>query len=154
MRALRSLCDRSGEAVPCLVAADLWIARGAPRLFDPSPHRRHMKTLITTSVLAVFLVIASCSKSGDKDKATTKEPAKTEAAKTEGAGHASKDVVPGSHEDWCAEHAVPESQCTQCDPSLAAAFKATGDWCVEHGLPESQCLKCNPDVKIVRPPKK
>lgn len=69
------------------------------------------------------------------------------------AAHAPANVVPGSHEDWCAEHAVPESQCTQCDPALAAAFKATGDWCPEHGLPESQCLKCNPELKIERPPK-
>jgi hypothetical protein len=60
---------------------------------------------------------------------------------------------PGSYDDWCGEHQVPESACTLCDPSLVAAFKATGDWCAEHGLPESQCLKCNPDLKIVRPPK-
>ncbi|MFN0249673.1 MAG: hypothetical protein ACKV2T_22515 [Kofleriaceae bacterium] len=108
-----------------------------------------MKTFITTTLLAAFLVITGCSKSGEKDKpaATKTEPAK-------GEGHAGKDVVPGSHEDWCGEHAVPESQCTRCDPSLIAAFKATNDWCAEHGLPESQCLKCNPDIKIVRPPKK
>lgn len=67
--------------------------------------------------------------------------------------HAEAFVVPGSYEDWCAEHQVPESQCTQCDPALAAAFKATGDWCPEHGLPESQCRKCNPDLKIERPAK-
>jgi hypothetical protein len=67
--------------------------------------------------------------------------------------HAPADVVPGSHEDWCVEHAVPESQCSRCNPSLAAAFRATGDWCEEHGLPESQCLKCNPDLTIERPPK-
>lgn len=62
-------------------------------------------------------------------------------------------AVLGSHADWCTEHAVPESQCTSCDASLVAAFKATGDWCPEHGLPESQCLECNPDLKIERPPK-
>ena len=67
--------------------------------------------------------------------------------------HAPADVVPGSYEDWCGEHAVPESQCTRCNPSLVAAFKATGDWCAEHGLPESHCLRCNPDLKIERPPK-
>lgn len=69
------------------------------------------------------------------------------------ATHAPASVVPGSHEDWCTEHQVPESQCTQCDPSLAAAFKATGDWCPEHGLPESHCRKCNPELKIERPAK-
>jgi hypothetical protein len=67
--------------------------------------------------------------------------------------HAPAGVKPGSHEDWCSEHAVPESQCTRCNPDLIAAFKATNDWCEEHGLPESQCLKCNPHIKIVRPPK-
>jgi hypothetical protein len=69
------------------------------------------------------------------------------------AEHAGPEVVPGSYEDWCGEHAVPESQCTRCNPELIAAFQATGDWCQEHGLPESQCLICNPDIKIERPPK-
>lgn len=70
-----------------------------------------------------------------------------------GAGHAPKGVTPGSHEDWCGEHAVPESQCTRCNGDLIPAFKATKDWCQEHGLPESQCLKCNPGLKIERPAK-
>lgn len=60
-------------------------------------------------------------------------------------------VRPGSHEDWCDEHAVAESQCSRCHPELIAAFKATNDWCDEHGLPESQCLKCHPELQIVRP---
>ena len=77
------------------------------------------------------------------DAGSTAEPAEHGAAKT----------TPGSYEDWCGEHAVPESKCTRCNPTLVAAFKATNDWCAEHGLPESQCLKCNPDLKIVRPPK-
>jgi hypothetical protein len=67
--------------------------------------------------------------------------------------HAGLDAKVGSHEDWCDEHAVPESQCTQCNRELVAAFKATGDWCDEHGLPESQCKKCNPAIVITRPPK-
>ena len=94
-------------------------------------------------VLAATLVISSsaCSKD-DHD------------GKEKGSGaHAAATAKPGSHEDWCGEHAVPESQCTRCNPDLIPAFKATGDWCEEHGLPESQCLKCNPDLKIVRPPK-
>jgi hypothetical protein len=68
--------------------------------------------------------------------------------------HGSATAVPGSYEDWCGEHAVPESKCTRCNPSLSAAFKATGDWCGEHGLPESQCKQCNPGLEIVRPAKK
>jgi hypothetical protein len=67
--------------------------------------------------------------------------------------HGAKGAKPGSHEDWCGEHGVPESLDTRCNPKLIPAFKATKDWCAEHGLPESQCLKCNPNLKIVRPPK-
>ena len=89
----------------------------------------------------LFLTLVACGGS---------EPT---AAPPAAGGHAPAGVVAGSHEDWCSEHAVPESQCTRCNPTLTAAFKATGDWCAEHGLPESQCLKCNPDLKIERPPK-
>jgi hypothetical protein len=102
-----------------------------------------MKTMLIT--LIVSLGLAGCSKdTPESSKSTTTTAEKTEPK---------KDVKPGSHEDWCEEHQVPESQCTLCDPKLAAAFKATGDWCEEHGLPESQCRKCNADLKIVRPPK-
>ncbi len=79
------------------------------------------------------------------------EPAATSPS-SEPSEHAGADAVPGSHDDWCGEHAVPESQCTRCNSALIPAFKATGDWCAEHGLPESQCLACNPDLVIERPP--
>tara|TARA_R110002096_G_scaffold77896_12_gene183512 strand:+ start:6727 stop:7095 length:369 start_codon:yes stop_codon:yes gene_type:complete len=102
-----------------------------------------IKNLVIFALLTLSL--AACS----KDNAEAPQQATTTKANT---GHAAADVTPGSHEDWCGEHAVPESQCTQCNPSLAAAFKATGDWCPEHGLPESQCLQCNPEIEIVRPP--
>jgi hypothetical protein len=98
---------------------------------------------LSSAMLALYLCLAvsgGCSKA-DGDSA---HPA---------GEHSAEGAVPGSHEDWCGEHAVPESKCTRCDPALAAAFKATGDWCAEHGLPESQCLQCNPELKIVRPPK-
>ncbi|GDX83886.1 hypothetical protein LBMAG42_56970 [Deltaproteobacteria bacterium] len=96
------------------------------------------------SLLLAFLI--ACS-NGPSAPAATPSPAPAAAA------HADAGVKPGSHEDWCAEHAVPESQCTLCNPSLAAAFKATDDWCEEHGLPESHCKKCNPELKIERPAK-
>lgn len=101
-----------------------------------------MKNIITTSILALFLVLGACSKGADKD------------TKTEGSGHADEEAVPGSHEDWCEEHNVPESQCTRCHPALAAAFKAVDDWCEEHGLPRSHDRKHNPDLKLERPAKK
>lgn len=95
-------------------------------------------------VLAAVLAVA-CSK---------KESTGTPSASAAPAGeHAAASVKPGSHEDWCGEHEVPESMCTRCNPSLIPAFKATSDWCQEHGLPESQCKQCNPKLEIKRPPK-
>jgi hypothetical protein len=99
-------------------------------------------------LLAIVALTAACAKQGDKGaESQPKQEASSEAS------HAPAHVVPGSYEDWCGEHGVPESACTRCNPALIPAFKATNDWCVEHGLPESQCLICNPDLKIVRPPK-
>lgn len=83
----------------------------------------------------------------------TTSASSTSSAPGPSADHAPAGYVPGTWEDWCGGHGVPESVCTRCSPKLIPAFKATGDWCAEHGLPESQCLKCNPDLAIVRPPK-
>lgn len=102
-------------------------------------------TAMTITLAASLLILGAC----DKKDAASGAPASA----SEANNHAAATVVPGSYEDWCGEHAVPESQCTKCNPKLVAAFKATGDWCKEHGLPESQCLQCNPGVKIQRPPK-
>jgi hypothetical protein len=102
-----------------------------------------MKRLSTLFVLAFGWVLA-CK------QAPSTENAPVKVSDTQ---HAAANAVAGSHDDWCEEHQVPESMCTRCNPSLVAAFKATGDWCPEHGLPESQCKLCNPDLKIVRPPK-
>ncbi len=96
--------------------------------------------------IPVFVALSLLSAGCSKEPAATDPPKKAES-------HAAKDVKPGSHEDWCGEHGVPESQCTRCNPALIPAFKATKDWCGEHGVPESQCTKCNPEIKIVRPPK-
>ncbi len=105
---------------------------------------RVSRSSVALFVLSLALLLGACSKAKEGG----------EVAKAESTGHAPKDVVPGSHEDWCEEHDVPESQCTLCDPSLAAAFKATGDWCEEHGLPKSHDRKHNPDLKLERPAKK
>ena len=98
------------------------------------------------SLIVPFLVIALGASAGG---CTEEEDGGATRASGE---HAPASAVPGSHEDWCAEHEVRESLCTRCDPSLVPAFQATGDWCAEHGLPESQCLACNPELRIVRPP--
>ena len=103
-------------------------------------------------VLSVLLLLMACSDPPAETPAP-EAPVQTTRSAEPGAGHAPAGVTPGSHGDWCGEHAVPESQCSRCDASLIPAFQATGDWCAEHGLPESQCLQCNPDLKIERPPK-
>lgn len=108
-----------------------------------------MKTLATIAIFS-SLALAGCSK--DNKTATKQDTAAIKKETKRADSHAPANAEPGSHEDWCGEHSVPESQCTRCNPGLVAAFKATGDWCDEHGLPESQCLKCNPELKIVRPP--
>ena len=109
------------------------------------------KSLLCASVAAMALCLAACGR--DQSKPAESADTRAPAPGATGAEHAQAGVVPGSYEDWCGEHAVPESMCTRCNPALAAAFKATGDWCEEHGLPESQCLKCNPNLVIARPPK-
>lgn len=58
-----------------------------------------------------------------------------------------------SADDWCAEHRVPESQCTKCHGELIATFQASGDWCAEHDLPESHCRRCNPRLTFAQEPK-
>lgn len=100
---------------------------------------------VTTVLSTALLVLCACSKAPE-------DPAGKAAPATAAHQHGKPGAVAGSHEDWCAEHAVPESRCTRCDLELVAAFKATGDWCAEHGLPESQCVQCDPSRKMVRPP--
>ena len=108
-----------------------------------------MRNVLIVLILAFStLAVVACQ----KEAAAPGPGAAAESTNAASAEHASAHAVPGSHEDWCGEHQVPESMCTQCNPKLAAAFKATGDWCSEHGLPESQCRLCNPDLKITRPP--
>ena len=113
-----------------------------------------MKTLSLLALTGALVVTLGCAQKGTPSRSATSTS--TEAAPAppaSGERHADVGVVPGSHEDWCGEHGVPETQCTRCDPSLIAAFQATDDWCAEHGLPMSQCTIHDPDLEIVRPPK-
>ena len=100
------------------------------------------------AIALAFTFTAACNK-------TEPAPPVNSTASTSEAepAHAPPGAKPGSYEDWCGAHKVPESLCTRCNAKLIPAFKATGDWCAEHGLPESQCKVCNPELKIERPPK-
>ena len=99
------------------------------------------------------LALCACERKSDQPPAAERPTTEAPTASAQEPTHARPGVQPGSYEDWCGEHQVPESLCTRCNPSLIAAFKATSDWCEEHGLPESQCRICNPDLKIERPPR-
>jgi hypothetical protein len=113
------------------------------------------KEMITIVILTTLLgfALGGCEEKDDTKQAAQQTSASPASTPNESPAHARSGVQPGSHEDWCGEHQVPESQCTRCNSSLIAAFKATRDWCEEHTLPESQCLICNPDLKIARPPR-
>lgn len=104
----------------------------------------HFRPLVFVAMLAIALSPGGC-----KDKDRSERPAPTITA----ASLLPSGVKPGSHEDWCDEHQVPESECTRCHPELIPAFKAVGDWDEEHQMPASQCTKCQPPHKAVRPPK-
>ena len=56
-------------------------------------------------------------------------------------------ALTGSHEpvvsDWCEEHAVPESICVECDPTLMPKGPDYG-WCKAHGV--HNCPLDHPDV--------
>lgn len=99
------------------------------------------------AVIGLVLAVGCTKTPTDAPKTETTTEARKVSPSREGG------AAPKAADDWCEEHAVPESLCTRCNPSLVAAFKSTGDWCEEHGLPESQCLKCNPNLKIARPTK-
>ena len=96
------------------------------------------RSILSFLILVVFLTVSAFAAAPDKSSKDL---------------HGPQGAKPGSYEDWCEEHQVPESLDTRCDKSLIPAFKAAGDWCDKHGLPLSQCRKCNPKLKIVRPPK-
>ena len=115
---------------------------------------RNVLNSIVPLALTLSVALFACKKNeGDRASATKRAGETTAKTPAKSKSHAPAGARPGTHEDWCGEHQVPESLCTRCNPSLISAFKATGDWCNKHGLPESQCLICNPDLKIKRPPK-
>jgi hypothetical protein len=110
----------------------------ARRLMPTPSHAGALMRRLLDFALVLFVVVAAgCS---NEEQAARSAPL-----------HAPEGAEPGSYEDWCGEHEVPESLCTRCNPALIPAFQATGDWCAQHGLPKSQCRACNPELRIERP---
>lgn len=52
-------------------------------------------------------------------------------------------------DDWCEEHAVPESVCVECDPTLMPKGPDYG-WCSDHGV--HNCPLHHPDVAQLKQP--
>ncbi|MFH2056897.1 MAG: efflux RND transporter periplasmic adaptor subunit [bacterium] len=111
---------------------------------------RNIATLILV-MISGCLLIAGCGATEGEAGQTTEEIDP----------HAGHNHAPGEHGqpgataehsedelDWCAEHSVPESACTRCNPDLIEQFKAAGDWCAGHELPESHCRLCNPGLEF------
>ncbi len=97
---------------------------------------------VALSVTFVFS-LSGCGKT-DPDTATAAvEPQHDEHDHEEGDEHAGHE----HGEWWCAEHGVPEDECTRCDSGLVAAYKDKDDWCEEHSLPDSQCFVCHPELE-------
>jgi cobalt-zinc-cadmium efflux system membrane fusion protein len=50
-------------------------------------------------------------------------------------------------EGFCGEQGEEDALSAQCRPYLKAAFRAKGDWCADHAVPQSQCVACNPALE-------
>ena len=107
--------------------------------------------LLAALIALASLVLIGCG--NDQTVGTRSSAAET--------GHEGHNHAPGEHgkaatapagfvavADWCAEHRVPESECTLCNPALIDKFKAKNDWCAPHELPESHCRLCNPGISF------
>lgn len=93
----------------------------------------------TSALVALIAAVALASGCGKADDKASKSTGKDKpVAEKKGHDHG---------EWWCAEHGVPEEECTQCSKKLADACKAKGDWCKEHDVAKSQCFKCDPKLK-------
>jgi hypothetical protein len=91
--------------------------------------------LLLSLLPAVLVALAGCSKDAPKEQAkgeaTTSESKNADDSKTW----------------WCAEHGVPEDECSMCSDKIAKECKAKGDWCEKHERAKSQCFICDPSLK-------
>jgi hypothetical protein len=91
--------------------------------------------------LGLVFALSGCEPAEDKGT-KPKDQASEKAEKGE------KAEAKGKHDSWwCAEHGVPEEECTQCSDKIAKEFKAKGDWCEKHDRAKSQCFVCDPSLK-------
>ncbi len=98
-----------------------------------------MKSLFALLGLAA-LMIAGCGKSEEDSQKTDGN----QAVKT----GVSQVTAADDHSGWwCAEHGIPEEECSMCNAKVAEKFKKDGDWCEKHDRADSQCFICHPERK-------
>lgn len=100
----------------------------------------HVRSTVLLFILTGSILLATgCSKDATANKGSG--PAKGQDAK-------STEVAKDDHSGWwCAEHGIPEEECSMCSAKVAAECKKKGDWCDKHDRAKSQCFICDPKLK-------
>jgi hypothetical protein len=89
--------------------------------------------------LALVFALSGCQPPEDRGPKPAKDPAAEKNEKAE---------AKGKHDSWwCAEHGMPEEECSLCSDKVAKECKAKGDWCEKHDRAKSQCFICDPSLK-------
>lgn len=104
---------------------------------------------VLSAALVFGLVAGGCGQADKKDgQAKTADPVKKDNDRnTESKEEAKADKGHDHSGWWCAEHGIPEAECSMCSPKVAAEFKKKGDWCDKHDRALSQCFICKPERK-------
>ena len=94
---------------------------------------------IALSLFAVFFLITTgCEQAGNQGGVMPKDKGDQPTAEKKKDDHS---------EWWCAEHGIPEEECSMCNTKVAKELKAKGDWCEKHDRAKSQCFICDPSLK-------
>jgi hypothetical protein len=89
--------------------------------------------------LGVVFALSGCQQPEDKG---------TKPAKEKGGEITEKAEAKDKHDSWwCAEHGIPEEECSLCSDKVAKECKARGDWCEKHDRAKSQCFICDPSLQ-------
>lgn len=91
--------------------------------------------LMYAMIPAAVILISGCEQTKSEPAGGSNAAKTTNDQKTEGGDHSGW---------WCAEHGIPEAECSMCNAKVAAEFKKKGDWCKKHNRAESQCFLCDP----------
>jgi hypothetical protein len=93
-----------------------------------------MRAMTMAGLFGLVVFAAGCNSGGSGSPA---KPPASGAAETKHSGW------------WCAEHGIPEHECSMCSESYADTCKKKGDWCDKHDRAKSQCFICDPKLKEV-----